>query len=331
MPLDIPHTGAKLSRMGIGAMSFSNFYGDVSREEVFAILDAARGFGVNHIDTANIYGRGVSEQHIGAYLAKNPEARTFFHIASKGGISDRSDPDRLFNNDKAYLEAQLDASLARLGVDQIGLYYVHRRDPSISIEEVTYTLAGFVAAGKIGGFGYSEISPTSLRAAHAVHPVAAVQSEYSLSTRTPELGVVQTCATLDTTFVAFSPVGRSLLTDKPHSVDDVQNMPFLANNPRFMKPNLGQNIKMGEGFRTLASEMGLSAAGLAVSWVLAKGTHILPIPGTRSLEHFKELVAGSNYSLSLAEVEAVEGTLPLGWVDGDRYSTTQWIGPERYA
>ena len=256
-----PHSGATTSRLGIGAMSFSNFYGEVSREEVFAILDAARDLGVSHIDTASVYGMGGSERHIGAYLAENPQARSFFHIASKGGITDRKDPNRLFNNEAAYLTEQLDNSLERLGVECIDLYYIHRRDPSVPIEEVTETLAGFIKLGKIGGFGYSEISPTSLRAAHAVHPVAALQSEYSLSTRTPELGILQTCADLGTTFVAFSPVGRSLLTDAPHGREAVQSMPFLANNPRFMEPNLSMNIKAAAGFRALAAQMGLTAAG----------------------------------------------------------------------
>ena len=325
-----PHTGAKVSRMGIGAMSFSNFYGAVSRDEVFALLDAARDLGVNHIDTANIYGKGASEAHIGAYLSENPEARRFFHIASKGGITDRSDPNRRFNNESGYLEGQLNASLARLGVEKIDLYYIHRRDPSVPIEEVTQTLASFVKSGKISGFGFSEISPTSLRAAHAVHPVASLQSEYSLSTRTPELGLLQTCAALSTTFVAFSPVGRSLLTDKPHDRQRAAAIPFLANNPRFMEPNLGQNIVSTSNFRALASDFGLTAAGLAISWCLAKGNHILPIPGTRNVDHFKGMFAGSERILTSTELKEVETVLPIGWVDGDRYSDAQWKGPERY-
>ena len=328
---NFPHSEAEVSRMGIGAMSFSNFYGEVSREEVFAILDTARDLGVSHLDTASLYGMGGSESHIGAYLAKNPEALSCFHIASKGGITDGKDPSRLFINEPAYLEGQLNASLERMGVEQIALYYIHRRDPHVPIEAVTETLAGFVKSGKIGGFGYSEISPTSLRAANAVHPVAAVQSEYSLSTRTPELGMLQTCAALGTTFVAFSPVGRSLLTDKPHRLEKAQNMPFLAKNPRFMEPNLGMNIAATAPFRALAANLGLTAAGLAIAWCLAKGDHILPIPGTRNVEHFKGLVAGSRYGLSAEELSAVEAVLPMGWVNGDRYSEAQWVGPERYA
>jgi aryl-alcohol dehydrogenase-like predicted oxidoreductase len=164
-----------------------------------------------------------------------------------------------------------------------------------------------------------------------VHPVAALQSEYSLSTRTPELGILQTCADLGTTFVAFSPVGRSLLTDAPHGHEAVQSMPFLTKNPRFMEPNLSMNIKVAAPFRALAAQMGLTAAGLAISWCLAKGDHILPIPGTRNLDHFKALVAGANYGLSAEELAAVEAALPMGWINGDRYSEAQWAGPERYA
>ena len=316
--------------MGIGAMSFSNFYGNVSRAEVFSILNEARNLGVNHIDTANIYGNGGSEEHIGAYLKANSEARDFFHIASKGGITDRSDPNRFFNNEVKYLEQQLDNSLMRLGVEQIDLYYVHRRDPFVPVEEVTQTLASFIKSGKIAGFGFSEISPTTLQAAHAVHPVAAVQSEYSLSTRTPELGVIQTCAEQNITFVAFSPVGRSLLTDKPHNREMAVTIPFLDNNPRFLEPNLSYNIAFASKFRDLAFDLGLTAAGLAIAWCLAKGDHILPIPGTRNVDHFKAMVAGSKRILTLEELMAVESVLPIGWAAGDRYSESQWKGPERY-
>lgn len=209
--------GPEVSAIGIGAMSFSNFYGPCSEAEAHAVLDAARDLGIDHLDTANIYGMGLSETIIGRYLARRgPAARAHFRIATKAGI--RHDPEtgeRGIDNSRAHLEAELDASLARLGVDSVDLFYVHRRDTRHDIEAVTESLAGLQRAGKIGAFGFSEIAPTSLRRAAAVHPVAAVQSEYSLATRAPDLGLVQACAELGTALVAFSPVGQQTPTGAP--------------------------------------------------------------------------------------------------------------------
>ncbi|KIN72796.1 aldo/keto reductase [Sulfitobacter guttiformis] len=323
--------GPTLHPVGIGAMSFSNFYGPTSEADSHAILDAARDAGVNHIDTSNIYGMGTSETVIGSYLAANRGALDHFFIATKGAI--RRNPEgagNIFDNSPAHLEAELDGSLKRLGVDAVDLYYVHRRDPAIPIEDVTGTLAEFVKQGKVKAIGFSEIAPTSLRRAHAVHPVAAVQSEYSLSTRAPELGLVQTCAELGVALVAFSPVGRSFLTDTPLTFEAAQTLPFLAGNPRFMQPNYDANIAAVGPFQALAAEMGLSAAGLAIAWVLAQGDHVLPIPGTRSVAHFAQLLEASDRRLSAADLRAIETVLPVGWAHGDRYSVPQWTGPERF-
>ena len=207
---------------------------------------------------------------------------------------------------------------------------MHRRDPDIPIEEVTETLAGLVKKGKTLGIGFSEIAPTSLRRAHAVHPVAAVQSEYSLQTRLPELGLIQTCAELGVALVAFSPVGRSLLTDAPLSREAIGEIGFLNSNPRFMESNHSANIAATSGFRALAAEMGASAAGLAVAWVLAKGDHVIAIPGTRSVPHFNEFLDATRLVLGPEEIAAIESVLPVGWCHGDRYSDAQWVGPERY-
>ncbi len=217
-----------------------------------------------------------------------------------------------------------------MGVEAVDLYYVHRRDQNVPIEEVTETLAALVKSGKTRSIGFSEIAPSSLRRAHAVHPVAAVQSEYSLSTRSPELGLVQTCAELGTALVAFSPVGRSLLTDNPLSFEAAQALPFLQNNPRFMQPNYDANIAAVAGLQALAADMGLSTAGLAIAWVLAQGEHVIPIPGTRSVKHFREILEGADRRLSADDLAAVEAVLPVGWAHGDRYSAVQWAGPERY-
>lgn len=323
--------GPGVHPVGVGAMSFTNFYGPTTEAESHAILDRAFEAGITLIDTSNVYGQGTSESVIGAYLKSNPAARDTFKIATKAGITRKPDGSgNTFDNSASHLEAELDKSLTRLGVDAVDLFYIHRRDQSIPIEEVTQTLAGFVKAGKVKAIGFSEIAPTSLRRAHSVHPVAAVQSEYSLSTRAPELGLTQACAELGVALVAFSPVGRSLLTDTPLSLEAAQGLPFLVKNPRFMEPNYSANINATEPFRQLAAELNISAAGLAIAWLLARGEHVIPIPGTRSVAHLNELLQGATRTLSQEELRAIDQILPVGWAHGDRYSRQQWEGPEAY-
>ena len=324
--------GPVISAIGIGAMSFSDFYGATDEAQSHAILSAALDEGVTHIDTANVYGPHTSETVIGTFLAKQGKSKNdLFSIATKAAIT--KDPEtgaRAFDNSAEHLESELDASLARLGVDHVDLFYVHRRDPSIPIEEVTGTLAGLIEKGKIRSFGFSEIAPTSLRRANAVHHVAAVQSEYSLAVRFPELGLVQSTAELGTALVAFSPVGRSLLTDRPCSPEKAETLPFLKINPRFQEPNLTANIEATRKFRELAADMRTSAAALSIAWLVHRADHIVPIPGTRSPEHLREHCAGARLDLDAAAITAIEEALPLGWAHGDRYSQGQWVGPEKY-
>lgn len=322
--------GPEVSAIGIGAMSFSDFYGPTDETHSHAILDAALELGVTHVDTANVYGMGGSERAIGSYLRAHPGARDRFHIATKASITRDSDGNRCFDNSAAHLEAELDKSLERLGIDCVDLFYIHRRDPNIPVEEATENLARLVRAGKTRAIGFSEIAPSSLRLAMAVHPVAAVQSEYSLSTRAPELGLVQTCAELGVALVAFSPVGRSLLTDHPLAPEVIPTLGWLSTNPRFQEPNLSANLKITDGFRALAAEMGEPAAALAIAWLLRQGDHVIPIPGTRSVEHFRELVRGTEIELTDDDMARIERVLPVGWAHGDRYSAAQWVGPERY-
>lgn len=320
-------TGPQVSVIGYGAMSFTDFYGPATDEGSMSILDACIELGITHIDTSNVYGMGRSETVIGNWL-KQRGGETPFTLATKGGITRQEG--RRFNNERAHLEEALDASLTRLGVEAVDLYYIHRREPEVEIEEVTDTLASFVKAGKIKAIGFSEIAPSSLRRAHAVHPVAAVQSEYSLSTRSPEMGLIQTCAEIGASLVAFSPVGRALLTDRPHQADAIPEMPFLKVNPRFNEPNLSANLAITEKFRDLAKEMGIAASTLAIAWLTHQGEHVLPIPGTRHISHLQELARGGSLDLSASELQRIEDVLPIGWAHGDRYSDGQWIGPERY-
>ncbi|PZX11216.1 aryl-alcohol dehydrogenase-like predicted oxidoreductase [Palleronia aestuarii] len=320
--------GPEVSAIGLGAMNISGFYGPATEEQAFALFDAARELGIDHLDTSNAYGMGHSEEVIGRYLA---DRGPVFRLATKAGI--RRDPAtgaRSFDNSAEHLREALDQSLARLGVERVDLFYVHRREAGRPIEEVTETLASFVQAGKIGAFGFSEIAPTSLRRAASVHPVAAVQSEYSLGVRAPELGLVQACETLGTALVAFCPVGRGLLTDTPPDRTRAAASAFLKENPRFVEPNLSANLTATDRFRAVAADMGLPAASLAIAWLLRSSAQVIPIPGTRDASHLAELAKGATVELSAEDMSLIEQTLPVGWAHGDRYNEAQWQGPERY-
>ncbi len=318
--------------VGLGAMSFTNFYGPCDDQMPGEVLSRCLELGINHIDTSNVYGDGKSEERIGAFLKKQgKQAQGMFHIATKAGIARRPGTmERVFNNEASYLEEQLDLSLQRMGLEQVDLFYVHRRQAEIPIEDVTGSLVRLIEKGKIKSFGFSEIAPSSLRRAHAVHPVAAVQSEYSLSTRAPELGLIQTCTELETALVAFSPVGRTYLTDRPRSYEEMMELAFMKVNPRFQQPNYDANMKYVKALQTLAADMGVATASLAIAWVLAQAPHIIAIPGTRKPQHLDELAAAMQIDVTDALTAAIDEIMPVGWAHGDRYSDAQWVGPEKY-
>lgn len=320
--------GPKISQFGIGAMSFAGIYGGATMEDSHAVLDACRSAGVTHIDTANVYGNGRSEEIVGNWFASNPTARAEMVLATKAGIT--GDAARRFNNDFEYLEASLDASLLRLGVDHVDLFYVHRYDRAYSPEDLAGNLKRLIESGKTKAVGLSEIAPTTLRRAFTECPIAAVQSEYSLSTRAAELGLVQACADLGSTLVAFSPVGRAFLTDAPFPYEHAQSMAFTKSNPRFMEPNYSANIAATDKLRKLAADMGEPAAALSIAWIMAQGKHVLPIPGTKNTAHLSELVRGAEIDLSAEDLARIEQVLPVGWAHGDRYTSEQWEGPEKY-
>ena len=327
---NLGNNGTKVFPIGLGGMSFSDAYGVTNTDETHKVLTSALDLGIDHIDTSDIYGLGISEERIGLFLAKNKKYKEYFKIATKGGIDRNQNGSSRFNNSKKYLEKSLDNSLKRLGVDCVEIYYVHRRDQNIPIEEVTQTLSDFVKSGKVKQIGYSEISPSSLEKANSIHNVAAVQSEYSLSTRYPELGLVQKLQKLKATLIAFSPLGRSLLTDKPHSFKKAQTIAFLKGNPRFLEPNLSLNIQITSKFREYALDNSMSAAQLSLSWLLNKNKNLIPIPGTRSSEHLKSMAKAAYTELNEIQMKEIDEILPLGWAHGDRYSEHQWIGPEKY-
>ena len=318
--------GPEVSAIGVGAMSFAGVYGQTTEAEAHAVLAAALELGIDHVDTSNVYGMGRSESMIGSFPDKKR-----FRIATKAAI--RNDPAtrrRWFDNSADHIASELDGSLNRLGVEAVDLFYIPRRDPEVPIEEVTESLARLVKAGKTRSIGFSEIAPASLRRAAAVHPVAAVQSEYSLSSRGPELGLVQACEALGTALVAYSPVGRALLTDAPPTPERIAASEFLRVNPRFLAPNLGANLAQTDGLRSLAADRGTSAAALAIAWLLARSPAVIPIPGTRSVAHLEELALGASMTLDAAALAEIEARLPVGWAHGDRYTPAQWVGPERY-
>ncbi len=324
--------GREVSCLGYGAMSFTNFYGEANDDDSLAILAAALDEGVDHLDTSNVYGMGRSETVIGKFLSKQGKQKDkLFSIASKVGICRNAETgQRFYDNSESHIRSELEKTLQRLGVENIDLYYIHRRQAEIPIEEVTETMQTLIKEGKINSFGFSEISPSSLERANRIAHVAAVQSEYSLSVRSPEMGLTQMTKELGTALVAFSPVGRSLLTDAPHNFETAKELEFLKINPRFLEPNLSTNIEKVAGFQKLAADLGLTAAGLAIAWLLHKDEHIIPIPGTRSIQHFKDNCAGARKSLSANDMAMIEKTLPIGWAHGDRYSSEQWFGVERY-
>lgn len=318
--------GPLVSSVGLGAMSLSGMYGPTTEAENMRLLARAVELGVTHFDTADIYGMGLSEETIGRFLK---ETRSRVSIASKAGI--RFVPatgERRIDNSPAYLRSALDKSLKRLGRDHIELFYVHRREPGRPIEDVVGALADLRREGKIGAIGLSEVSPSTLRRADRVSRIAAVQSEYSLWTRGVEDEMLGTCRDLGVAFVAFSPLGRGILTGTPLDPETLGRGDFRRMNPRFQEPCYAQNRAALAGFLELAAKRGVAPATLALAWVLAAGRHVLVIPGTRSAEHLEQDVAAARLRLSEQERDAVAAAFPAGFPWGARYSEAQMLGVE---
>ena len=326
--VQLGQSGPKVGAVGLGAMSFGGIYGKTNETESHATLKATLDLGVNHIDTANIYGMGVSESVIGSFLKQNPGTREQFIIATKAGII--PGPERDFRNDEEHLRAELEASLKRLGTERVDLFYIHRRDQRIPVEDMMGTLVRFIEEGKIGAIGLSEIQPATLERAAKIHPVAAVQSEYSLQTRLPELGMLQMCQKLGTTFVSFSPVGRGLLTDTDPDRAHFPDVDFRKTNPRFTEPNLTANIKKVQALRSFAGEKGVATSSLAIAWTFAMAPNSIAIPGTRSAEHLAEDADAAEIELTPNDLKTIEALLPAGWCHGARYSYAQAFGVEDY-
>lgn len=317
--------GPEVGAIGLGCMNFGGMYGAATEAQSLATLSHAVDLGVDHFDTADVYGDGLSETLIGKFL-KSTNAKVT--LATKVGIT--RNPEKPFDNSPEHLRTSLEQSLRRLGVDHIALYYIHRREAARPVEDVIETMSRFVAEGKIGAIGLSEVSPATLERAHAVHPIAAVQSEYSIWTRLPDLGMIQACARLGASLVAFSPLGRGMLTDTPPVPKNFHDGDFRLRNPRFMEPNFSHNMRQVQAFIDYAHTQGLRTSTLALAWVLARGQHIIPIPGTRSAEHLAEDAKAADIVLTPEQMARIEEILPVGFAHGERYNAVQGAGPENY-
>ncbi len=317
--------GPMVSAIGLGCMSFGGIFGPTTESDSFACLDAAWDHGIDFLDIANIYGNGFCETIVSQWL--NSRHRPV-HLATKAGIT--GDPTQRFNNSEAYLRAELEGSLRRLGVDHVALFYLHRRDEAYPVEAVAETMARLIAEGKIGGYGLSEVSPGTLRRAHAVHPCAAVQNEYSLWTRQPELGLLQTCAELGTAFVPFAPLARGALGRSALDVTLWHASDFRHTIPRFNGKDWPLNTARLASFAAFAQGLGHSPPALALAWILSRGDHLIPIPGTRNAAHLADWAAASAIKLDAAQHAAIAAVLPTGWAYGDRYGPDQASTVERY-
>jgi aryl-alcohol dehydrogenase-like predicted oxidoreductase len=306
-------------------MGMSEFYGPGDDDESIATIHRALDLGVTLLDTADMYGRGANEELVGRAIAGR---RDDVVLATKFGIV-RGDDGRGIDSSPGYVPRAVEASLRRLGTDHIDLYYLHRRNPDVPIEDTVGAMAELVIQGKIGHVGLSEVSADTLRAACAVHPITALQSEWSLFTRDIERTIVPTARELGVGIVPYSPIGRGFLTGRYASVDGLAEDDFRRLQPRFQGDNLAANLRLLERVRGLAEEVGCTPVQLALAWLLHQGDDVVPIPGTKRVRYLEENVAAADIELTPEQLAALDEAMPIGAAAGERYAPESMRSVER--
>lgn len=316
--------GLQAAELGLGCMGMSEFYGPRNDEESLRTLDRALELGISFWDTADAYGPYLNEVLVGKALKGKRDQVT---LATKFGIV--RDPDnptrRGFNGTPAYVKSACEASLKRLDTERIDLYYLHRVDPNTPIEETAGAMGQLVKEGKIRAIGLSEVTAATLRRAHAVYPVTAVQTEYSLWSREPEEEILDTCKELGIAFVAYSPLGRGFLTGQIKKFEDLAADDYRRYSPRFQGDNFQKNLELVAKIGQLAAQKGCTPSQLALAWVLARGEHIFPIPGTKRVSFLEENAGALKVSLTAQELTAIDQIAPRGVAAGLRY-TAEMMG-----
>jgi aryl-alcohol dehydrogenase-like predicted oxidoreductase len=302
--------------IGLGCMVLPGFYFAGSEEQAIATLHRAADIGVNFLDTADAYGAGRNEQLVGRAIKGRRER---YLIASKFGNVITPNADREIDGRPEYVAAACEASLQRLGIETLDLYFQHRVDPQVPIEDTVGAMKRLVEQGKVRFLGLSEAAPATIRRAHKVHPITALQTEYSLWTRDAEAEILPLCRALGIGYVAYSPLGRGIFGGEIRGADSLAENDRRKAHPRFQGENLASNLRLAQTVSALAAKKGCSAAQLALAWLLSRGEDIVPIPGTRRIDHLEANAAAVDIVLSAAELAALESAIPAGAAKGTRY------------